>query len=124
MSLNQLTKRKGREHMIYQLNDANFEEEVLNSDKPVIVDFYADWCGPCKMMASVISQVAGEYMDKIKVGRINIDENTATAMKYRVLSIPTLVFFQKGETAGRLEGALPKTVVDQKINKYFASYFQ
>lgn len=105
--------------MIYQLSDANFEQEVLNSDKPVIVDFYADWCSPCKMVAPILSQIAGEQMDKVKIGKINIDENTATAMKYRVLSIPTLMFFRNGEMLGRIEGAVPKSVVDQKIQKYF-----
>lgn len=105
--------------MMYQFSDENFEQEVLSSDKPVIVDFYADWCGPCKMMAPILSQVAGEQVDKIKIGKLNIDEYTATAMKYRVLSIPTLVFFKDGEMLGRIEGAVPKSMVDQKIEKYF-----
>lgn len=105
--------------MIYQLNDKNFEDEVMKSDKPVIVDFYADWCGPCKMMAPVVSQIAGENMDTIKVCKLNIDENTSTAMKYRILSIPALVFFKGGEMMGRIEGAVPKSIVDQKAEKYF-----
>lgn len=105
--------------MIYQLNDGNFEEEVIKNDKPVIVDFYADWCGPCKMMTPIVSQIAGENIETIKVCKLNIDENTATAMKYRVLSIPTLVFFKGGEMLGRIEGAVPKSMVDQKVQKYF-----
>ena len=105
--------------MIYQLNDKNFEDEVIKSDKPVIVDFYADWCGPCKMMTPIVSQIAGENMDTIKVCKLNIDENTSTAMKYRVLSIPTLVFFKGGEMLGRIEGAVPKSMVYQKVQKYF-----
>ncbi|MCI8669832.1 MAG: thioredoxin [Lachnospiraceae bacterium] len=105
--------------MIYQLNDNNFEDEVIKSDKPVIVDFYADWCGPCKMMAPIVSQIADENMDRIKVCKLNIDENTSTAMKYRVLSIPTLVFFKGGKMLGRIEGAVPKSMVDQKTEKYF-----
>ena len=105
--------------MIYQLNDKNFEDEVIKNDKPVIVDFYADWCGPCKMMSPIMAQIAGENMDTIKVCKLNIDENTFTAMKYRVLSIPTLVFFKGGEMLGRIEGAVPKSNVDQKIRKYF-----
>ena len=105
--------------MIYQLNDKNFEDEVIKSDKPVIVDFYADWCGPCKMMTPIVSQIAGENMDTIKVCKLNIDENTSTAMKYRVLSIPTLVFFKGGEMLGRIEVAVPKSMVDQKVQKYF-----
>ena len=105
--------------MIYQLNDKNFEDEVIKSDKPVIVDFYADWCGPCKMMTPIVSQIAGENMDTIKVCKLNIDENTSTAMKYRVLSIPTLVFFKGGEMLGRIVGAVSKSMVDQKVQKYF-----
>lgn len=106
--------------MIHQVSNANFEEEVLKSEKPVLVDFYADWCGPCKMMVPVLSQISGENLDKIKVCKVNIDENTGLAMEYRVLSIPTLAFFKDGELKGKLEGAVPKSVVEQKMEKYFS----
>ena len=105
--------------MIKQFNTAELSEAVQNSDKPLIIDFYADWCVPCKMMAPVISQVENENRDSIIFGKINIEENTDTALEYRVLSIPTLLFIKNGEVLGRIEGAVAKSVVDQKIEKYF-----
>lgn len=105
--------------MEYKFTTDNFEAEVLQASTPVLVDFFADWCGPCKMMSPIMAQIAGENMDTIKVCKLNIDENTSTAMKYRVLSIPTLVFFKGGVMLGRIEGAVPKSNVDQKIRKYF-----
>lgn len=105
--------------MIHQVNMNNFEEEVLKSPKPVVVDFYANWCGPCKMMEPVLSQISSENLDKLTVCSVNIDENTELALKYRVLSIPTLLFFKAGEVQGKLEGAVPKSMVVQKMEKYF-----
>lgn len=104
--------------MIKQFNAEEFRETVQNADKPLIVDFYADWCVPCKMMAPIISQVENENRDSILFGKINIDENTDLALEYRVLSIPTLLFIKNGEVLGRIEGAVSKSVVDQKIEKY------
>jgi thioredoxin 1 len=101
------------------LNENNFEEEVLKSDKPVIVDFYADWCMPCKIMAPVISQVEKEHIGEIVFGKLNIDENPMVALEYRVLSIPTLLFIKDGKVLGRIEEAVTKNVVDSKIKKYF-----
>lgn len=88
----------------------NFEQEVLQSDKPVLVDFYADWCGPCKMMAPVIEEVAGEVAD-IKVGKLNIDNEMEIAQKYGVMSIPTLIVFKNGAEIKRDLGAKPKKAV-------------
>lgn len=88
----------------------NFEQEVLQSDKPVLVDFYADWCGPCKMMAPVIEEVAGEVAD-IKVGKLNIDNEMEIAQKYGVMSIPTLIVFKNGAEVKRDLGAKPKKAV-------------
>lgn len=105
--------------MIKQFSATELNEMVQNSDKPVLVDFYADWCVPCKMMAPIISQVADENRDDIIVGKINIDENPDAALEYRVLSIPALLFIKDGEVLGRIEGAVAKSVVDQKIEKYF-----
>ncbi len=82
----------------------NFEKEVLQSAKPVLVDFYADWCGPCKMMAPVVEEIAEKYADKVTVGKLNIDENMGIAQNYRVMSIPTLILYQDGEPVGRLVG--------------------
>lgn len=88
----------------------NFEQEVLQSDQPVLVDFYADWCGPCKMMAPVIEEVAGEVSD-IKVGKLNIDNEMEIAQKYGVMSIPTLIVFKNGAEVKRDLGAKPKKAV-------------
>ena len=86
---------------------ANFEEEVLKSDKPVLIDFWADWCGPCKMLSPVIDQIAKENED-IKVGKINVDDEGELAIKYQVASIPTLIAFKNGEIAGRTMGVQGK----------------
>ena len=101
------------------LNADNFENEVLESDMPVIVDFYADWCKPCKVMASVVNEIEKKYINSIKMGKINIDENPMVALDYRVLSIPTLLFIKDGKVLGRLEEAVTKNVVETKIKKYF-----
>ena len=83
--------------MEYKFTTAYFEEEVLNSDLPVLVDFYADWCGPCKMMAPIVEKLAEEYDGKIKVGKCNTDDNMPLTQKYRVASIPTFIIFKGGE---------------------------
>ena len=101
------------------LNADNFENEVLESDMPVIVDFYADWCRPCKVMAPVVNEIEKKYINSIKMGKINIDENPMVALDYRVLSIPTLLFIKDGKVLGRLEEAVTKNVVETKIKKYF-----
>lgn len=101
------------------LNADNFENEVLESDMPVIVDFYADWCMPCKVMAPVVNEIEKKYINSIKMGKININENPMVALDYRVLSIPTLLFIKDGKVLGRLEEAVTKNVVETKIKKYF-----
>ncbi len=101
------------------LNADNFKNEVLESDMPVIVDFYADWCMPCKVMAPVVNEIEKKYINSIKMGKINIDENPMVALDYRVLSIPTLLFIKDGKVLGRLEEAVTKNVVETKIKKYF-----
>lgn len=90
------------------LNGDNFEEEVLNSKEPVLVDFYADWCGPCKMMAPVVEELANELHGKGKVGKINVDQNQDLAMKYNVMSIPTLIIFKEGKEVSRFVGVTDK----------------
>ena len=101
---------------IIQLTSDNFEAEVLNSDKPVLVDFYADWCGPCKMMAPVVDQIAEEN-DDIKVGKINVDDEQNLASKYGVMSIPTIGFFKNGEIVEKSVGAKPKSELLKMIGK-------
>lgn len=94
--------------MELKLNSENFEKEVLGSNEPVLVDFYADWCGPCKMMAPVVEELAKELQGKAKVGKINVDENQDLAMEYNVMSIPTLIIFKEGKEFKRLVGVRDK----------------
>ena len=101
---------------VIQLTSDNFENEVLNSDKPVLVDFYADWCGPCKMMAPVVEQIAEEN-DDIKVGKINVDDEQDLAAKYGVMSIPTIGFFKDGDIVEKSVGAKPKSELLKMIGK-------
>ncbi|MDF1618364.1 thioredoxin [Petrocella sp. FN5] len=101
--------------MAMTFTDANFEAEVLKSEVPVLVDFYADWCGPCKMMAPSIEQLANEYEGKVKIGKLDVDTNGVTAQHYRVMSIPTLLIFKGGEVVDTIVGAVPKNQVEAKI---------
>ena len=94
--------------MEIKLSTENFEKEVLKSEKPVLVDFYADWCGPCNAMAPVIEELAKELEGKVKVGKINVDENPDIAVEYNVMSIPTLIVFKNGKEEKRLVGLRDK----------------
>ena len=94
--------------MELKLSSENFKEEVLNSEKPVLVDFYADWCGPCNAMAPVIEELAKELEGKAKVGKVNVDENSDIAVEYNVMSIPTLIIFKNGKEEIRLVGLRDK----------------
>ena len=94
--------------MELKINSENFEKEVLNSEKPVLVDFFADWCGPCKMMAPIVEELATELEGKAKVGKINVDENSDIAVEYNVMSIPTLIVFKNGKEEKRLVGVRDK----------------
>lgn len=95
----------------------NFSTEVLASDKVVLVDFYADWCGPCRMVAPVVEQIAEEYADRAVVGKLNVDENEEIAVRYGVMSIPTLIAFKNGEVARKLVGVQPKEVIERLIQE-------
>lgn len=101
--------------MEYKFTTANFEQEVLNSDLPVLVDFYADWCGPCKMMGPVVEEMAKQYDGKMKVGKLNIDEEMDIAQKYRVMSIPTFIFFKNGQAVETHVGSMSKDELEDKI---------
>ena len=94
-----------------QITDDTFEAEVLLSDKPVLVDFWAEWCGPCRMIAPVLEEIANEHADKITVVKLNIDENPATAAAYGVVSIPTMNLYKGGEVVKQIIGAKPKSAI-------------
>lgn len=102
--------------MAFKFTDANFEEEALKSTVPVVVDFYADWCGPCKMIAPIIEQLSTEYEGRVKIGKVNTDENRGVASKYSIMSIPTILFIKDGKVVDTVVGAMPKTALEEKIN--------
>lgn len=99
--------------MVMIFNEQNFEQEVLQSQVPVLVDFYADWCGPCKMMAPVIDELAKEYDGKIKIGKLNVDDSPEIAAKYRVMSIPTLIYYREGKATQTLVGVTAKQALEE-----------
>ena len=101
---------------ILKLTDDNFENEVLNSDKPCIVDFYADWCGPCKMMSPIIEEIAEELGENAKVGKVNSDENMELAQKYGIMSIPTIMIIKNGEVTKTFIGVTAKEEIYNEIN--------
>jgi thioredoxin 1 len=100
-----------------ELNDGNFASEVLKSDLPVLVDFWAPWCGPCKMVGPVVEEIAKDYDGKLKVGKLNVDENSQTAGQYGIMSIPSLLFFKEGKVIDQIVGAVPKQHFIEKIDK-------
>ena len=100
---------------IVHITDATFAQDVLNSDKPVLLDFWAEWCGPCKLIAPALEEIAGSLGDKVKIVKLNVDENPATAQKYGIMSIPTLMLFKNGELASRQIGAAPRAKLEQWI---------
>lgn len=102
--------------MEYLFNEDNFEEEVLKSDVPVLVDFFAEWCGPCKMMAPIIDRLAEEFDGKMKIGKCNVDDNMELAQKYRISSIPNMKIFKGGEVVENIVGAQSEGALRDKLN--------
>ncbi|TVZ01734.1 thioredoxin [Trebonia kvetii] len=100
------------------VTDATFEAEVLKSSKPVIVDYWAEWCGPCRMIAPVLEEIASEYGEKIDVVKLNVDENPAIAQRYQILAIPTLNVFQNGEVVKQIKGAKPKAALLKDLAEF------
>ncbi|MDW5593374.1 thioredoxin [Conexibacter stalactiti] len=105
---------------ITEVNDNNFQAEVIESDVPVLVDFWAPWCGPCRMVAPVLEEIAGERGDALKIVKLNVDDNQQTAMSYEVLSIPTLILFKNGAIAKKVVGAYPKRKLEAELEPALA----
>jgi thioredoxin len=105
---------------IVTLSDATFDETIGSAEKPVLVDFWAEWCGPCKMIAPVLEEIATEQGEKLQIAKLNVDDNPSTAMKYNVMSIPTLLVFQAGEPVKRLVGAKGKGQLLQDLSEFVA----
>ncbi len=101
--------------MALELTDSNFDEVVLKSDKPVLVDFWAEWCGPCRMVAPIVQEISQEYEGKAVVGKLDVDNNPDVASRYGIRNIPTILFFKDGEVADKQVGAVPKSVLAGKI---------
>ena len=108
--------------MALEITDANFEELVLKSDKPVLVDFWAEWCGPCRMVGPVVEDISKEYSGRAVVGKVNVDNNPGISMKYGIRNIPAFIerFFNKGEIVDKQIGAVPKSVLAGKLDKQIA----
>jgi len=104
-----------------EFTDANFDQEVLKSNQPVLVDFWAPWCGPCKIIAPIVAEISTEYAGKLKVGKLNTDDNQGVAARYGVMSIPTVMIFKNGEMVARIVGAQPKQALTGKIDAVLAS---
>ncbi|HEY8500307.1 MAG TPA: thioredoxin [Clostridia bacterium] len=103
---------------VLNLTKDNFEKEVLQSDKPVLVDFWAAWCGPCRMVAPIVSQIANEYDGRVKVGKVNVDEENELAQKYRIMSIPTLIVFKNGKLVDSVIGARSKEDLSRMLDNH------
>ena len=102
--------------MVDKVTDATFDQDVLKANEPVVVDFWAEWCGPCRMIAPALEEIAGQLGNKVKIVKLNVDENPNTAAKYGIMSIPTLMLFKNGEIASRQVGAAPKQKLHQWIS--------
>jgi len=102
---------------IIELNDANFDSEVIHSDTPVLVDFWAPWCGPCRAVAPIVEEISSSYAGKVKVGKLNVDDNQQITMKFGIRSIPTLIVFKGGQAVEQIIGAVPKGEIERAVGK-------
>ena len=105
---------------VVEVTDASFDKEVLQSELPVLVDFWAAWCGPCKALAPTVDQVAGEYAGKLKVAKVNVDHNNAVAMRFGIRGIPALLVFKGGKVVDQIVGYVPKEMIDRSLVKVIA----
>jgi thioredoxin 1 len=103
-----------------EITDATFEEEVVKSDTPVVVDFWAEWCGPCKMIAPLVEELAGEYEGKVKFTKLDVDSNPQTPMQFGIRGIPTLLIFNDGKPVGQVVGAVPKNMLKKRVDEAIA----
>jgi thioredoxin 1 len=103
-----------------EITDETFKNEVLDSEKPVLIDFWADWCGPCRMIAPSVKEIANEYDEVLKVGKMDVDDNPMVPGRYGIRGIPTLMLFKNGEVVERITGALPKNAIVSKITPHLA----
>lgn len=104
--------------MALEITDANFQETVLNSDKPVIVDFWAEWCGPCRMVGPIVEEIGREYAETVVVGKVNVDHNPGITAKYGIRNIPTLLYFKGGQVVDKQVGAVPKQIILGKLQSH------
>jgi len=105
--------------MTIEITDSNFEEVVLKADKPVLVDFWAEWCGPCRMVGPVVEELSNEYEGRAVIGKVDVDNNPEVSMKFGIRNIPALLFFKNGEIVDKQIGAVPKSVLAEKLDKQF-----
>jgi thioredoxin 1 len=107
----------GTSVLVVEVTDANFDQEVLKSEQPVLVDFWAGWCGPCKMISPFVDGIATTYAGKLKVAKVNVDQNGATPSRFGIRGIPALLFFKGGKVADQIIGYVPQTVIEEKVQR-------
>ncbi|MCL2453498.1 MAG: thioredoxin [Alphaproteobacteria bacterium] len=103
---------------IFEVTDDNFDQDVLNSETPVLVDFWAAWCGPCRAIAPIVDELATQYAGKVKIGKMDVDRNSATPMRYNVRGIPTLLLFKAGQVQEQIVGYVPKDQIEKRLQKH------